>query len=109
MNIIASIPELLKIFSEVIVASKRGYKNLDLPKKFSKIREASVSILVLRGIIKYFFFFAFLLQQIDTLVKRLKRSIIKDQKSTHVIPVDLQKRSSKTREKFMRDSQLHMI
>ena len=46
LNIAASILELLKKFSEVIVASKCGplarIEKLDLLKSFSKIREAPV-------------------------------------------------------------------
>ena len=84
MNIIASILEHLKILSEVIVASKCGplarIEKLDLLKSLSKIKET-----------------------------RFKRFIIKDRKSNYGIPLDLQKRSSKIREDFVKNPQLDMI
>ena len=88
MNIIASTQELLKVFSEVIVASKCG--------PLARIEKQAVS------------------QKLDLLKSLsmkhpIKQSTIKDKRSNCGIPLNLRKRYSKIRENFVSNPQLNMI
>ena len=104
---------------------------LDLPKKSSNTREASIisgpQLNIIASILEHLKILSEVrvaskcgplarIEKLDLLKSlskiketRFKRFIIKDRKSNYGIPLDLQKRSSKIREDFVNNPQLDMI